>query len=512
MFDKERATRAVRFIELLKHTKGQWAGRPFKLLDWQRDKVVEPIFGNVDENGNRTIRKAYVEIPKKNGKSELAAAIALYLLFADGEYGAEIYSAACDREQASIVFNVAANMVRQDATLSKKLKVLDSTKRILYREKNSYYHVLSADSYTKHGYNTHGVIFDELHAQPNRDLWDVLTEGAGDARTQPLIFAITTAGYDKHSVCYEVHEYAEKVQKGVIEDEHFLPVLYGLPEDEDWTKEENWYKVNPSLDKTITIDKLRDAFKEAQEIPAKQNLFRRLRLNQWTAQETRWLDLKFWDHCPKIRDMDRLNGRLCYAGLDLASSIDIAAFVLVFPDEMGFFDVVPYMWVPEDRIQERVHTDKVPYDAWVRDGHLIATEGNVIHYDRIEADIEELGKRYNIAEIGFDRWGAVQISQHLSDMGFTVVPFGQGFKDMSPPTKEFQKLIMSQKIRHNANPVMRWMFDNIAIRTDPAENVKMDKSRSTERIDGMVATVMGLGRAIVNAGESVYAERGVITL
>jgi phage terminase large subunit-like protein len=210
--------------------------------------------------------------------------------------------------------------------------------------------------------------------------------------------------------------------------------------------------------------------------------------------------------------MDRLNGRLCYAGLDLASSIDIAAFVLVFPDEMGFFDVVPYMWVPEDRIQERVHTDKVPYDAWVRDGHLIATEGNVIHYDRIEADIEELGKRYNIAEIGFDRWGAVQISQHLSDMGFTVVPFGQGFKDMSPPTKEFQKLIMSQKIRHNANPVMRWMFDNIAIRTDPAENVKMDKSRSTERIDGMVATVMGLGRAIVNAGESVYAERGVITL
>lgn len=511
MYDEDRADRVIRFIRLLKHTKGKWAGKPFQLLDWQI-KILQDLFGNVDESGNRIYRKCYIEIAKKNGKSEFAAAIALYLLIADGEYGAEIYSAACDREQASIVFNIAAAMIDQEPELRKRLKLLRSTRRILYLKTNSFYHVLSADAYTKHGYNVHGVIFDELHAQPNRELWDVLTEGAGDAREQPLTLAITTAGYDRNSICWEVHEYARKVQEGIIDDPHFYSVIYSLPEDEDWRNEENWKKVNPSIGHTITIDKLRSAYKECEYIPAKQNNFRRLRLNQWTRSSTRWLDLAFWDKCNDPINVERLKGKICYGGLDLASSIDIAAFIKVFPDEMGFYTVLSRFWIPEDNMVERSLRDKVPYDVWVREGYIRATPGNVIDYSAIEHDIINDSKIYDIKEMAFDRWGAVQITQNLEAEGIIVVPFGQGFKSMSPPTKELQKLVMERKLKHGGNPVLRWMADNMVITTDPAENVKPDKKKSTERIDGMVALIMALDRASRREYRSVYEDRGIVTI
>ena len=349
----EYAQYAIDFIGQLKHTKGQWYGCNFNLLPWQSNDVVIPLFGNVDENGFRIYRKCYVEIPKKNGKSELAAAIALFLLIADQEPGAEIYGAACDREQASIVFNVAASMVEQNPALRKRLKVLKSTKRILYPAMNSYYHVLSSDVPAKHGFNAHGVIFDELHAQPNRELWDVLTEGSGDARRQSLIFAITTAGYNKNSICYEVHDYARKVKEGIIKDPRFLPVIYNLSEKANWRDKRNWKKVNPSLGHTITIDKIQDSFRECEHIPAKQNIFRRLRLNQWTSSSERWLDMAFWDKCGKAVNIKQLKGKSCYCGLDLASSIDIAAFAKAFLDEKGFFDILMRFWVPEENIRER---------------------------------------------------------------------------------------------------------------------------------------------------------------
>ena len=496
MYDAEKADRAIGFIRLLKHTKGEWAGRPFNLLPWQEEEVLRPLFGTVDENGYRLYRRCYVEVPKKNGKSELGAAVALYLLIADDEFGAEIYSAACDRDQASIVFNVAAFMVDQEPELGKRLKVLRSTKRIIYPGTNSFYHVLSSDAFTKHGYNIHGCIFDELHAQPNRELWDVLTEGSGDARTQPLTFVITTAGYDRNSICYEVHEYARKVKEGIIEDPHFLPVLYGLPDAEDWRDEENWKKVNPSLGKIIPIEKLRASFKEAENIPAKQNLFRRLRLNQWTKQETRYIPMDFWDRCQVETDIKKLKGKTCYGGLDLASSVDIAAFAKIFPDEEGFLDVVMRFWIPEENMRERSLKDKVPYDVWVEEGYIRATPGNVIDYQAIEMDILEDNETYKIEEIAFDRWGAVQITQDFEAEGITVVPFGQGFKSMSPPTKELLKLVMSRKIRHGGNPVLRWMADNVVVTMDPAENIKPNKAKSTERIDGIVAMIMALDRAL----------------
>lgn len=512
--DSMLAQKAVNFINSLKHTKGEWYGKNFALLPWQ-DKIVRDIFGTIKPNGYRQYNMAYIEIPKKMGKSELAAAVALYLTCGDGEYGAEVYGCASDRQQASIVFDVAVEMVEQCPALKKRIKPILSQKRLVYTPLNSFYQVLSAESYTKHGLNVHGVIFDELHAQPNRALFDVMTHGSGDARKQPLFFLITTAGTDRNSICWEVHQKAEDILRGKKSDRTFYPVIYGIEDDDDWTDERNWYKANPSLDVTVDIDKLRTAFESAKDNPAEENLFRQLRLNQWVKQSVRWMPMDKWDKCAFPIDQERLKGRECYAGLDLSSTTDVSAFVLVFPplDEDDKYIVLPFFWIPEETVELRVRRDHVPYDTWADTGAIMTTEGNVIHYGFIEQFIEELGKQYNIKEIAYDRWGAVQMSQNLEGMGFTVVPFGQGYKDMSPPTKELMKLVLEERIAHGGNEPLRWMMDNIYIKTDPAGNIKADKEKSTERIDGAVATIMALDRAIRHTDtSSVYNERDIIIL
>jgi len=515
LFNPSLAERAITFINMLKHTKGSWYGKNFDLLPWQSD-IISDIFGTVKENGYRQYNTAYIEIPKKQGKSELAAAVALYLLAGDGEWGAEIYGCAADRQQASIVFDVACQMVEQCPALKKRIKPIMSQKRLVYTPLNSFYQVLSAESFTKHGLNVHGVVFDELHAQPNRALFDVMTHGSGDARKQPLFFLITTAGTDRNSICWEVHQKAKDILEGRKHDRSFYPVIYGADENDDWSSEAVWYKANPSLGVTVDIDKLYTAYESAKENPAEENLFRQLRLNQWVKQSVRWMPMDAWDKCDFAVDPEALKGRECYGGLDLSSSTDITAFVLVFPpkDEDDKYIILPYFWIPEDTIDVRVRRDHVPYDTWLGRGQVIATEGNVIHYGYIEKFIEELGKKYHIKEIAFDRWGAVQMTQNLEGMGFTVVPFGQGFKDMSPPTKELMKLVLEQKIAHGGNVPLRWMMDNVFVRTDPAGNIKMDKEKSTERIDGAVATVMALDRAIRNQGttDSIYNDRGIIVI
>lgn len=516
MFDASKAARAVKFINNLKHTKGVWHGVPFDLLPWQ-DKIIRDIFGTVKEDGYRQYNTAYVEIPKKNGKSELAAAIALYLTCGDGEWGAEVYGCAADRQQASIVFDVAVDMVDQSPALKKRIKPVLSQKRLVYMPTGSFYQVLSSESFTKHGLNVHGVIFDELHAQPNRQLYDVMTKGSGDARKQPLFFLITTAGNDRNSICYEVHQKAEDILRGKKHDPTFYPVIYGIEDDDDWTDEKNWYKANPSLDHTIDIEKVRAAFISAKDNPAEENLFRQLRLNQWVKQSVRWMPMHMWENCSFEVNPEKLKGRECYGGLDLSSSTDITAFVLVFPPIPGDdkYYVLPHFWIPEENLDLRVRRDHVPYDIWKQQGYLKTTEGNVIHYGFIEKLIEDLGTKYHIKEIAFDRWGAVQMVQNLEGMGFTVVPFGQGFKDMSPPTKELMKLTLEKKIAHGGHPVLRWMMDNIFIRTDPAGNIKADKEKSTEKIDGAVATIMALDRAIRcggDTGDSVYDDRGLLIL
>ena len=515
-YDKAAADYAVGFIECLCHTKGTWAGKPFELIDWQA-RIIRDIFGILKPNGYRQFNTAYIEIGKKNGKSELAAAVALLLCCGDGEERAEVYGCAADRQQASIVFEVAADMVRMCPALGKRVKILASQKRMVYLPTNSFYQVLSAEAYSKHGFNIHGVVFDELHTQPNRKLFDVMTKGSGDARMQPLYFLITTAGTDTQSICYETHQKAKDILEGRKIDQTFYPIIYGAKADEDWTDPEVWKRSNPSLGITVGIDKVQAACDSARQNPAEENSFRQLRLNQWVKQSVRWMPMDKWDACAIPVDADGLEGRVCYGGLDLSSTMDITAFVLVFPpaEEDESFAVLPYFWIPEENLELRVRRDHVPYDVWQKQGFLMTTEGNVVHYGFIEKFIEELGEKYNIREIAFDRWGAVQMVQNLEGMGFTVVPFGQGFKDMSPPTKELMKLTLEKKIAHNGHPVMRWMADNIFIRTDPAGNIKADKEKSTERIDGVIALIMALDRAIRcgnDASESVYESRGILLL
>ena len=513
-YDADAADYAVMFIESLCHTKGTWAKKRFELIDWQ-EQIIRDVFGTLKPNGYRQFNTAYIEIPKKNGKSELAAAVALLLLCGDGEERAEIYGCAADRNQAKIVFDVAVDMVRFCPSLEKRVKISASQKTIEYLPTNSKYQVLSADVANKHGFNTHGVIFDELHTQPNRKLYDVMTQGSGDARMQPLYFLITTAGNNTESICYEVHQKALDIIEGRKHDPTFYPVIYGAGMEEDWTDPKVWKKANPSLGETIGIDKVKAACDSAKQNPGEENAFRQLRLNQWVKQSIRWMPMEKWDACAFSADEDALEGRVCYGGLDLSSTTDITAFVLVFPplDETDKYIILPYFWIPEDNLDLRVRRDHVQYDVWERQGYLQTTEGNVVHYGYIEKFIERLGDRFNIREIAFDRWGAVQMVQNLEGMGFTVVPFGQGFKDMSPPTKELMKLVLEQRIAHGGQPVLRWMMDNIFIRSDPAGNIKPDKAKSTEKIDGAVATIMALDRAIRcgnDSGASVYDSRGLL--
>ena len=515
-YSKEEADFAVAFIENLKHTKGTWYDEPFELIDWQ-EQIIRDIFGTIKANGYRQFNTAYIEIPKKQGKSELAAAVALLLTCGDGEERAEVYGCAADRKQASIVFDVAADMVRLNPTLNRTVKILDSQKKLIYMPTGSSYQVLSADVANKHGFNTHGVVFDELHTQPNRKLFDVMTQGSGDARMQPLYFLITTAGDDTNSICYEVHQKAKDILEGRKIDPTFYPVIFGADEADDWTDPKTWKKANPSLGITVAIDKVKAACESAQQNPGEENAFRQLRLNQWVKQAVRWMPMEKWDKCAFPVLEKALEGRVCYGGLDLSSTTDITAFVLVFPpmDETDKYVVLPYFWIPEENLPVRVRRDHVPYDVWERQGFMQTTEGNVVHYGFIEKFIEKLGEKYNIREIAFDRWGAVQMVQNLEGMGFTVVPFGQGFKDMSPPTKELMKLTLEERIAHGGHPVLRWMMDNISIRNDPAGNIKPDKERSTEKIDGAVATIMALDRAIRcgnDSSESVYDHRGLLFL
>lgn len=518
MYNKDLADRAVLFFKHLKHTKGQWAGKPFDLMEWQENEIIRPLFGTINRDGTRQYKTCFVTTGKKNGKSELAAGVANYLMFADGEMGAEIYSAASDRHQASIVFNVAAQMIRMNPSLKGRSKIIDSQKRIVFYETNSIYEAISSEAYSKDGYSPHGIIFDEIHAQPNKELWDVLTMGTGAARRQQLIFVITTAGYNKNSICYELYDYAKKVKSGIIKDPEFLPVIYEVGMDEDWEDEKIWYKANPSMNKIIKIKELRKEYKKVKKIPSLQNSFRRKRLNQWTASEIRWLPMDKWIACKGDYNEGDLIGKTCCGALDLSSNIDISAKVLVFPPQNGIdkFRLLFKFYIPKDNIEDRIHRDRVPYDVWVRGGYLTATPGNVIDYGYIINDIKQDLEKFDFREIAYDRWGATKIVQDLQELGFdkpeenkyadrNLVQFGQGFVSMSAPSKEFEKLIYGCNLEHNDNKVMNWMIDNAVIREDPAGNIKPDKGKSTQRIDGVVAAVMGLARAqLVEVGNQKF--------
>jgi|SRR5215471_6423092 len=490
------ASRKVRLINQLTHTKGPHAGETFQLRPWQERQIIRPLF-KTDRSGKRIHRTCLLMMPRKNGKSELAAALAIDGLLFDHEIGAEVYSAAADREQAALVFNVAAQMLRNDAELYAQVEILDSQKRIVHRKSGSVYRAISAEAYSKHGFNASRVIYDELHAAPSRDLWDVLTSSTG-ARAQPLVMAISTAGYDRHSILWELYAHAKNVAEHPALDPTFLPILYEAPIDADWTDERVWQAANPALGDFRSLDEMRVAFARAREIPAQENVFRRLYLNQWTEQAARWLTLDAWDACAgaeRFGDvLTRFRGRRCYVGMDLSSTQDMTALVAVFPDATGF-DVVPCYFVPHENIRLRALRDHVPYDEWARRGILVATPGNVVDYEAVRRVLLDWARAFDVREIAFDPWNATDLVTRLDNVdGLPCVKLGQGFAALSAPTKAVEKAILARTLRHDGHPILRWNVSNVAVETDPSGNIKLSKRASTEKIDGVAALVMAVDR------------------
>jgi phage terminase large subunit-like protein len=514
-FDPASADKGVDFIQLyLHHVEGEWKGHLLELQPWQFG-IVRDIFGwKRVADGLRKYRTVYVEVPKKNGKSTLGAGIALKLTFADDEPGAEVYSAASDRTQAAIVFDVAKGMVEGSPTLAKRAQVF--RRAIFVPSTGSRYHVLSADVPTKHGFNIHGLVFDELHTQPNRHLWDTLTKGIA-SRRQPLIFSITTAGYDEHSICYEQHRYAEQVRDGIIEDDSFLPVIFAADEKDDITLEETQRKANPNFGISLKADYLRATVQKAIQVPGELNVVKRLHFNIWTAQREVWMPMDKWDACSRA-PRDDLDGQPCFGGLDLASTQDTASLALLFPyrptEESELeFDVLMRFWIPAENIEQRVRRDKVPYDIWAREGLLTPTEGNVIDYDVIHREIRTLGERFNIREIAFDRWNATQLVTQLQGDGFTMVPFTQGFAGMAQPMKDLMALVLDGRLHHGGHAVLRWQASEVAAKQNSRGDLMPAKAHNRARNDGIVAILMALGRATVTPeGGSAYDEHGILAV
>ena len=536
-FDEKAAQDAVDFIQCLKHTKGKWAGQLFILLPWQLT-IVRDIFGWKKANGKRLIKFVYIEIPKKNGKSELGAAIALYLLFEDGAAGAEVYSAAADKDQARVVFDVAKDMfeaepaLQLDAAGNMRGKVIPSVYRIVNYEMGGFYRALSSETKGKQGYNVHGVIFDELHEQPDRKLWDTLTFGTGDAREQPLYMVLTTAGTDRNSICWEVHEKARQVLNGNEDDPEFYAVIYGLSDEEEqenkeaWGDEAVWRRCNPSLGEILDINVIRKEYRNAVNNPFEENQFRQKRLNQWVKSSIKPIPMRDWDACAGVIHKEELEHKVCYGGLDLASKLDMTALSLVFPDENNGYDIIVKYWIPADNIRDPHNKNREKYLKWEKKGLVTATPGNVIDEDYVLDELDEMRTKYELRELAFDDWGSTHTIARLQDSGFVIeekqsgygrpllVKFRQGWKSMSPPTKDLIALVVDRqnrgRFRHGGNPVLRWNVDNLVLWQDKAGNVQPDKAKSTEKIDGVVATIMALDRAMKHqgTGKSIYEERG----
>lgn len=507
--DVKKAKDACDFYpECLKFIEGERADTPFELEKWQQ-AITGNIFGWLRPDGTRRYREVFIYVPRKNGKTPWLAGLVCLVAFVDAEPGGQLYSAAADREQAALIYRHAAGMIAREPLMASRSKIYRTFKSIEFPDTDTIYKALSSESETKHGLNIHLAAIDELHAHPNGDLVDVLTTGTA-SRRQPLIIYITTADFQRESVCNQKYDYACKVRDGIIYDPYFLPVIYEAGRDDDWTDEKVWAKANPNLGVSVSVDYLRRECQRAQDSPTYENTFKRLHLNIITEQDVRWLAMDKWDACGESFDAATLAGQPCWAGLDLSSTTDITALQLFFP-ESG--KVLPYFWIPSDNAREREKRDRVPYATWARQGLIETTEGNVVDYDRIRERISQIGKEYNILGIAIDRWNSTQLQTQLAGDGFNVVQFGQGFASMTAPSKELEKRVMSADLNHGGHPVLRWMASNVSAEMDAAGNIKPSKKKSTEKIDGIVALVMAIGLSLIQQDtSSVYETRGVLSV
>jgi len=512
-FDRAAAEHVIQFFSFLKHSKGEWAGQPFVLSGWQQF-LLWVLFGWKREDGRRRYRVAYVEIPRKNGKTTLIAGAGLYLMVADGEPGAEIFSAATKREQAKLSWGEAVRMVKASPALSRMVKHWKASDNLSIEATASKFMPLGADADTMDGLNVHGALIDELHAHKTRAVVDVLETATG-ARRQPLQFEITTAGYDRESVCWEHHEYSRQVLEGTVQDDTWFAFIATVDEGDRWDDPTVWAKANPNYGISVKPDDLQRKADKAKRMPAAQNAFMRLHLDIWTQQSDRWIDLDLWDENAGQVDEDAPKGRRCFGGLDLSNVSDLTAWVLAFPrdDDPETLDILARFWCPEAKLTDEHNRYADQYQAWARAGWLMTTPGDAIDYQHIKAQILEDARQFNLVDMNVDRlFQGYQLSMELADEGLSVFGMGQGFLSMAIPMKEFERRLLGKKLNHGGNPILRWMAGNVAVRQDPAGNLKPDKAASQGKIDGIVATVMALDRAMRYEGGSVYDERGVRTL
>lgn len=508
-FDKKAAMRAIRFIEKLKHTKGEWAGQRFRLEPWQQF-VLWNIFGWKNADGTRRFRYAYIEIARKNGKTALSAGVGLYMLFADGESRPEVYSAATVKDQAKICFSDAVEIVK---ATDLKNYLTPYRNSIVYELKGGTMKPLSSDYGTHDGLNPSCGIIDEFHAHKDSGMFDVIKSAFG-ARRQPLMFIITTAGFDKSGVCYAYRENVIKVLRGVNEDDSLFGIIYTLDDKSEWDDPKMWIKANPNLGVSLSADYLADQVKDAKNRPEAVRNVMTKNVDLWVDAERTWILDDAWQKCIGTTDPANLKGCACWGGLDLSNVSDITAYVLLF-HENDRFQLLPHFWIPEEKMLEKVRKENINYDKWVAEGYVTVTPGNVIDYDFVKADILRIVADYDLRTSAYDRWNSSQTIIDLQNEGMECNPFGQGYGSMSAPTKEFEKLVLTGKIEHFGNPVLRWMLASTLVKTDPAGNIKPDKEKSTQKIDGMVAAIMALGEwmtAQANDESNPYENRGLLTL
>ncbi len=507
-FCRQRADHVSAFFrELLVHTKGRWARRPFDLELWQAEDIVRPVFGKVrwDDEVEAYVRVyqiVWIEVARKNGKSELMAGIALYLLVADNEEGAEVYGCAKDKDQARKVFDVAKRMVELSPILSRRLRVMAQAKRIVDEGTGSYYEVVAADAAGNLGHNPHGIVFDEVLTQPNGDLWEAMKTGMG-TRDQPLMVAATTAGNDPQSFAKAEHDEMVRIIEDPSRSPRTFVYIRNVPKDADPWDESLWPQGNPALGSFLRIETLRQEAQEARSNAVKENSFRQYRLNQWVSQVTRYIQLDMWDDNtgPVALNPDwlrnRLKGKVCWAGLDLSSKLDLTAWALLFSDGT----VLWRFWCPDSVVPILDKHTEDRFSHWVRDGWITATDGDVIDYSVIYDQIEADAKTFDIRLAHYDKWSGEPVRQEIvKRTNMEMFESGATFERMTGPMKELTRMLTAQELKHAGNPVARWMADALEAKTprddpDRVRPVKPDRQKSGRRIDGMVALLHAIESA-----------------
>jgi len=514
--DWEAVDKVIKFVELMPHIKGPEAGHRIQLAPWQKFIILNVFGWKRKVDGHRRFRKVYAEVPRGNGKSTLVAPIALYMLAADGEGGAEIYSAAVSRDQARIVFDAAKAMAQKKKHFLNKAGVYTYSHTVSKDDTNSVFKSLSSDASSLDGLNVHFAVLDEVARHKSREVHDVIETATGK-RNQPLMWMITTAGPDQGGIGFEVHDYGQKLLEGVIQDDTFFSIIYATDPGDDWTVEETWRKANPNWGLSVVPDTIAQLASRAVQVPSFQNTFRMKHLNEWTNANIAWMDSMAWSRQASPAEEDDFLGNECIMGLDLASKIDIAARILVFrrPNDLDvsakhpyIYHIIPKLYLPEEAVKKnRGHAS---YEGWALGGHMIMTPGDVIDFELIEEDIEEDCKRYDVKEIAFDPWQSMQLAQRLLGKGIPMVEFPATVRNFSEPTKEFEALVRQGLMFHNNNPAFNWMISNLVVKEDRKGNIFPRKEREQNKIDGPVAAIMALARWTLKVQENQFDVAGVI--